>query len=46
MTTSDLEQKNLDRKALQRVQKSRTATILMLGITIAASIIVALWFAG
>jgi len=46
MTPSDFEQKNLDRKELQRVQKSRTATILMLGVTIAASIIVAGWFAG
>ena len=46
MTPSNFEQKNLDSKELRRVQKSCTATILMLGITITASIIVAGWFAG
>ncbi len=46
MTISQLGNSNLERSELKRVQKSRTATIVMLGITILTSFIVAGWFAG
>ncbi len=46
MTTSQFNKTNLERKERQRVQKSRTATIVLLGITIITSLIVAGWFAG
>ena len=46
MTSSHFNKNNLEHKELRRVQKSRTATIVLLGITIIASIIVTGWFAG
>lgn len=46
MTTSQFNKTNLERKERKRVQKSRTATIVLLGITIVTSLIVAGWFAG
>ncbi len=46
MTISQFDRPNLEQSELKRVQKSRTATIVMLGITILTSVIVALWFAG
>ncbi len=46
MTISHSGNPNLERSELKRVQKSRTATIVLLGIIAYTSIIVAGWFAG
>lgn len=46
MTISQSGKPNLERSELKRVQKSRTATIVLLGIIACASLIVAGWFAG
>ncbi len=46
MTSSQFNKTNLERQELQRVRKLKTATIVMLGITILTSVIVAGWFAG
>ncbi len=46
MTISQSGNPNVERSELKRVQKSRTATIVLLGIIACASIIVAGWFAG
>lgn len=46
MSISQSGNPNLERSELKRVQKSRTATIVLLGIIACASLIVAGWFAG
>ncbi len=46
MAISPLCNPNLERSELKRVQNSRIATIVLLGITAIASVIVAGWFAG
>ncbi|KJH72774.1 glycosyltransferase family 2 protein [Aliterella atlantica] len=46
MTISQFGNPNLERSELKRVQRSRTATIVLVGIIACASLIVALWFAG
>jgi cellulose synthase (UDP-forming) len=46
MAISQFGNPNLERNELKRVQRSRIATIVMLGLTIIASLVVAGWFAG
>lgn len=46
MTISQFGNPNLERSELKRVQRSRTATIVLVGIIACASLIVAGWFAG
>jgi len=46
MSISQSGNSNKERSELKRVQKSRTATIVLLGIIACASLIVAGWFAG